>query len=152
MEIFLGSDHAGFELKEKIKSFLQSKDYAVTDCGPDVYDPMDDYPDFISQVARNVSKSREAKGIILGRTGEGEAVVANRFSRVRATVYYGRNDEIIKMSRDHNDANILSLGAQFLSYEEVIHAINLWLETPFSHAERHIRRIQEIERYPNESI
>jgi ribose 5-phosphate isomerase B len=147
MEIFLGSDHAGFELKEKIQKFLLSKNYMVTDCGPDVYDPMDDYPDFISRVAENVSNNREAKGIILGLSGQGEAIVANRFPHVRAAVYYGGPDEIIRLSREHNDANILSIGSKLLSVEQVIRAISLWLETPFSEAERHIRRIQEIERY-----
>lgn len=147
MEIFLGSDHAGFELKEKIQQFLTSKGYVVTDCGPDVYDPLDDYPDFISQVARNVSKNKQAKGIILGRTGEGEAVVANRFPNVRATVYYGGTEDVIRMSREHNDANIFSLGAQFLSYDDVTRAITIWLEAPFSGAERHVRRIHEIEKY-----
>lgn len=147
MEIFLGSDHAGFELKEKIQKFLLSKGYIVTDCGPDVYDPMDDYPDFISRVAQNVSRSRQAKGIIFGMSGQGEAMVANRFPNVRASVYYGGAEEIIRLSREHNDANILSLGTKLLSLEEITRAITLWLETPFSGAERHIRRIREIEKY-----
>lgn len=147
MEIFLGSDHAGFELKEKIQKFLQSKDYIVTDCGPDVYDPMDDYPDFISRVAENVSNNSDAKGIILGRTGQGEAIVANRFARVRAVVYYGGKEDIVRMSREHNDANIISFGAQFMTYEEVVHAITMWLAIPFSGDERHLRRINKIEEY-----
>src|SRR6185369_10167111 len=107
--IFLGSDHAGFELKEKIQQFLLSKNYVVTDCGPEVYDPMDDYPDFISQVAENVARSRENRGIILGLSGQGEAMVANRFPNVRAAVYYGGPTGIITLSREHNDANVLSL-------------------------------------------
>jgi ribose 5-phosphate isomerase B len=149
MEIFLASDHAGFELKENIKQFLITKDYIVTDCGPEVFDPMDDYPDFISRVAENVSQNSNTKGIILGRTGEGEAMVANRFPHVRATVYYGGVQEVIRMSRSHNDANIFSLGAQFLKFEEVKAAIMVWLDTPFSGEERHVRRIMEIEKYSN---
>jgi ribose 5-phosphate isomerase B len=151
MEIFLGSDHAGFELKAQIREFLlaSGKDYIVTDCGPEVFDPMDDYPDFISRVAENVSQNHNTKGIILGRTGQGEAMVANRFPHVRAAVYYGGVQEIIRMSREHNDANVFSLGAQFLSFEEVKHAITLWLDTPFSGEERHVRRIMEIEKYSN---
>lgn len=147
MQIFLGSDHAGFEMKAKVKVFLESKGHIVTDCGPEVFDPMDDYPDFISRVAENVSKNLEAKGIVFGKTGEGEDMVANRFPNVRSVVYYGGPKDIIILSRKHNDANILSLGAEFIDKEKVNNIIELWLNTPFSGDERHIRRIKEIEDY-----
>ena len=145
MTIYIASDHAGFELKKKIKDFLVSKEYEVVDCGPEVFDPMDDYPDFVSRVAENVAREEGSKGIIVGMSGQGEAMVANRFKRVRATAYYGGPDEIITLSRHHNNANILSLGAHFLSYEQAVHAINLWLSIAFSGEERHMRRILKID-------
>jgi ribose 5-phosphate isomerase B len=147
MEIFLGSDHAGFELKEKVQKFLQSKDYVVTDCGPEVFDPMDDYPDFISRVAENVATNTEARGIIIGMSGQGEAMVANRFHNVRAAVYYGGPLEIVSLSREHNDSNVLSFGSKFLNEAQVMQVIELWLGTPFSGEDRHIRRIGKIEQY-----
>lgn len=109
------------------------------------YNKDDDYPDFISKAAEKVSANPDnSKGIILGGSGQGEAMVANRYPNVRAVVYYGFNEEIIKLSREHNDANILSLGASFLDDETAKKAIKLWLETSFSGEERHKRRISKI--------
>lgn len=153
MKIYLGSDHAGFELKNKMIPFLGTLGHEVIDLGAHKLDAEDDYPDFISLVAKEVSKDSEDKelsadlsrGIIFGGSGQGEAIVANRFPYVRAVVYYGGNEEIIKLSREHNDANILSLGARFLKEEEALEAIKMWLDTPFSEEERHIRRIIKID-------
>lgn len=146
MRIFLGSDHAGYELKEALKKELANLGMEVFDKGASVLDPTDDYPDFISSVAREVSHDpKESRGIILGGSGEGEAMAANRFANVRAAVYYGGPKEIITLSREHNNANILSLGARFLSTSEALEAVKLWLNTPFSNEERHLRRIEKIE-------
>jgi ribose 5-phosphate isomerase B len=106
---------------------------------------MDDYPDFISIAAQKVSQSPKDKAIILGGSGQGEAMVANRFPHVRATVYYGGSDEILKLSREHNDANVLSLGARFLGKETAEKAVRLWLAGEFSGEQRHVRRIKKIE-------
>jgi len=141
MKIYLGSDHAGFELKEKIKKFLTEGGYEIVDFGALAFDEKDDYPDFCRPVAEAVTKDSGGRGIILGGSGQGEAMVANRISGARAAVFYGGSDEIIKLSREHNDANILSLGARFLNDEDVFKAIKLWLDTPFSGDERHKRRI-----------
>lgn len=145
MKIYLGSDHAGFELKEKIKRWLVSslkfKESEIVDFGALTLDPKDDYPDFCRPVAEAVSKDPESRGIILGGSGQGEAMVANRTPGARAAVYYGCSTSIIELSRQHNNANILSLGARFLSEEEAIKAIKIWLDTPFSDEERHRRRI-----------
>ena len=149
MKIYIGSDHAGFELKKYIESFLKENDYEVFDCGPDKYDPQDDYPDYISIVARYVSKDLESRGIVIGYSGQGEAIVSNRFSSVRCAVYYGGQEEILTLSRKHNDANVLSLSSHFLSYEQANQAILLWLKTEFSGDERHVRRIKKIEDYDN---
>jgi ribose 5-phosphate isomerase B len=146
MKIFIASDHAGFELKEKLLEFLLSLDYGVSDEGAFEYDEKDDYPDFVSKVAQKISENpNESKGIVLGGSGQGEAIVCNRFKNIRTTVYYGGNTEIIKLSREHNDANVLSLGARFVSEDEAKEMVKLWLETKFSGDERHIRRIKKID-------
>jgi len=146
VKVYIGSDHAGFELKNALIDFLVGLDYEVSDKGAFGYDEGDDYPDFISSVAREVSEDPEnAEGIILGASGQGEAITANRFKNVRAAVYYGGNSDIIRLSRQHNNTNILSLGARFLSEEKAKEAVKIWLNTPFSRDERHIRRIKKIE-------
>jgi len=145
MKVYIGSDHAGFELKEKLKIFLGNLKYEVIDKGAFKYEKKDDYPDFIKPVAEAVSKEKNSRGIILGGSGEGEAIDANKINGVRAIEYYGKNLEIIKLGREHNDANILSLGARFISEDEAKKAVQIFLETEFSNEERHIRRIDKIE-------
>jgi ribose 5-phosphate isomerase B len=145
--IYLATDHAGFALKEIIKNWLlELGEYEVIDCGARLLEPEDDFPDFIKLAAQAVSsKPESAKAFIFGGSGQGEAMVANRFSNVRATVYYGGNKELIKLSREHNDANILSFGARFVSAEEAMDVARLWLETNPTLDERHVRRIKKIE-------
>jgi ribose 5-phosphate isomerase B len=147
MTLILASDHAGFSLKESIKKFLQDKGYSIDDVGAHSLIPDDDYPEYMSRAGMKVAADLkgETKAIIFGHSGQGEAVVANRFPGVRAVVYYGGNESIIKLSREHNDANVLSIGAGFVSEEEAKKAIELWLVTPFSGEERHARRIEEID-------
>lgn len=153
MKIYIGTDHAGYVLKEKLVSSLKFQGYEVIDKGAFEYNEVDDYPDFVVPVARAISKNPDgAKGIILGGTGEGEAIAANRFPHVRAVVYYGNatpvvDDEsnIIVRSRQHNNSNILSLGARYFTEEGVLEAVNLWLNTSFSGDERHIRRLAKID-------
>ena len=147
MKIYIGSDHAGFELKNKIIAFVRGFGHDVIDEGAFALDATDDYPDFIALVAEEVSKNKDARGIVIGGSGQGEAIVANRFRNVRAVVYYGGTLDIVKLSREHNDANILSLGARFLNDNEATTAVKLWLETPFSGEERHIRRIKKIDSF-----
>jgi ribose 5-phosphate isomerase B len=149
-KIVVASDHAGFKLKEATKSFLQKNGYEVLDVGAHEYVEGDDYPVYMKEAALKVAKDLTGgtKGIIFGGSGEGEAMVANRFPGVRATVWYGETNnsmEIIRKSREHNDANVLAVGARFANEEETRKAVSLWLETPFSGAERHKRRIAEID-------
>lgn len=147
MKIFLGSDHAGFELKERLKVFLRDLGYEINDLGNFIYDENDDYPDFVCPVADAVAQNPENdRGIILGGSGQGEAMVVNRVRDVRAAVIYNVNESIIKLSREHNNSNVLSLGARFLTEEEAKHVVKLWLETPFPKEERHIRRINKIDK------
>jgi ribose 5-phosphate isomerase B len=147
MKIYIGSDHAGFRLKEKLKDYLTRRGYIIHDLGPHTYNPKDDYPDFIFPVAEHVSKNKQSKGIILGGSGQGEAIAANKVKGIRAVVYYGGPTTIVKRSREHNDANVLSLGARFLTEKEAKKAVNIWLSTPFSRAVRHRRRIRKIQQY-----
>jgi len=147
MKIYIASDHAGYELKQKLVEYLLDEDFDVVDKGAFEFQPQDDYPDFISEVAKEISKeSKNSKGIILGGSGQGEAITANRFKNVRAVVYYGGDLDIIKLSREHNDANILSLGARFISVDLAKSAVDLWLDTKFSEDERHVRRIKKIDK------
>ncbi len=153
MKIYLGSDHAGYELKEKIKLYLADLLYEVEDLGPFAYIPDDDYPDFIKKVADAVSGEDGSLGIIFGYSGQGEAMCANRTRGIRAAVFYGPKNavleeneetfEIIKLAREHNNANILSIGAHFTTEDEAKFAIELFLSTKFSGNERHIRRLNK---------
>lgn len=145
--IYLGADHAGFELKEEIKKYLMSSGFEVEDVGAYTLDPNDDYPDFVVQAAGKVSADPEnSRGIILGGSGQGEAIAANKVKGVRAAVYYGGSLDIVKLSRQHNDANILSLGARFVKSDEAKEAIRIWLDTPFEGG-RHERRIKKIREF-----
>ena len=145
MIIHIATDHAGLELKEKVKSYLSKLDYEVVDHGAFEYDALDDYPDFIFPCAEAVSNDSKSKGIILGGSGQGEAMAANRVKGVRAAVFYNGSDEIIKLSRQHNDANILSLGARFMSDQQMYKIIELWLSTDFESG-RHKRRIEKLDK------
>lgn len=140
MQIYIGTDHAGFELKEKLVVFLRELGYAVEDLGAHTYDAEDDYPDFIRPVALAVARDTESRGIILGGSGQGEAICANRVPGVRAAVYYGGAVDIAVLSREHNDANILSLGVRFIEDDEAQEIVRVWLETPFSGVWRHAKR------------
>lgn len=150
-KIYLGTDHKGFRIKERVKLWLNDWGYKVEDFGAYGLNPDDDYPDFVSKVAEKVSEnSAETRGIVLGATGEGEAIVANKYKGVRASVYYGGPEEIIALARDHSDANVLSLGVLFLDEETIQKILKLWLEKPFSGTERHVRRLNKIKEIENQ--
>ena len=157
MKIFFASDHAGFHLKNALLAYVRELGYEAEDKGPFALDENDDYPDFIAPVARAVAANPEhTRGIVIGGGGQGEAITANRFKGVRAAVFYGpafakasagKGDglDIIRLSKEHNNANVLSLAARFLTDEEAKDAVKLWMETPFSGEERHVRRISKID-------
>ncbi|NQV88108.1 MAG: RpiB/LacA/LacB family sugar-phosphate isomerase [Parcubacteria group bacterium] len=146
-KIFIGGDHASFELKKALIPYLRELGHAVEGKGAFDFDKDDDYPDFVSAVALEIFKDPEnIRGIVLGGSGQGEAIVANRLPTIRAVVYYGgMNMDIISLSRKHNNSNVLSLGARFISVEEAKQAVKLWLETEFSGEERHVRRNNRID-------
>ncbi|MBI4272869.1 RpiB/LacA/LacB family sugar-phosphate isomerase [Candidatus Uhrbacteria bacterium] len=144
--LFIASDHAGFEIKEYLKKELAKREIPCKDFGAFSYKKTDDYPDFIIPLAKEVGKNQKKnRGIILGWSGQGEAIVANRIKGVRAALYYGGSTEIIKLSRTHNNSNILSLGGGFVSKSLALKIVLLWLGTPFSNLARHKRRIQKID-------
>jgi len=146
-KILLATDHAGFEIKEKTIEILKNNNLEFEDFGAFEYNLDDDYPDFISQVAEKISgNSNEYLGIIFGGSGQGEAITANRFKNIRAIVYYGFEKEILKLSKDHNNANVLSIGARFIKEEDLEDIILTWINEKFSKKERHQRRIEKIEK------
>ena len=145
MKVYLSSDHAGFELKKELAEFLRAQKYEVVDRGPVMLEPQDDYPDYIEPMAQKVAQNKGSFGIAIGGSGEGEAMAANRTDGARAAEYYGGNLDIVKVAREHNDANILSLGARFINSEHAKEAAALFLSTPFSGEERHARRIKKLD-------
>ena len=145
MKVYFASDHAGFTLKESLKEWVSSLGHTIEDCGAHSMDAGDDYPDFVSVCAQIVADDAESRGIVLGGSGEGEAMDANRFTGVRECEYYGGNLEVVRVSREHNDANVLSLGARFITEDEAKEAVQVFLDTPFSSDERHVRRIEKLD-------
>jgi ribose 5-phosphate isomerase B len=152
-QIILASDHAGFALKEAVKKFLQDQNtdagpnFSILDVGAHELVDGDDYPTYMAAAALKVAEdlTGATKAIIFGGSGQGEAIVANRFPGVRAAVWYGGNEEIVELSRKHNDSNVLSLGARFIDEKTALHIVELWLTTEFSGEERHKRRIAQID-------
>ena len=158
MKVYFATDHAGFELKEALLAFVVHElEYEVEDCGAHEFVAEDDYPDYVAKAARAVSSDPTgARAVVLGGSGQGEAIVANRFPGVRAVVFYGAGERegekeppsVVEVARAHNDANVLSLGARFVTLAEAKDAVRAFLETPFSGAPRHVRRIEKIDQYP----
>jgi len=138
MKIAIGSDHAGFRYKEKIKEFLQEQGHAVNDFGTFSEEPVD-YPLFIRPVAEAVARGEYERGIVLGGSGNGEAMAANRIKKVRCALCW--NEELARLARQHNDSNVLSLGQRVIPEDIVLAIVRVWLETPFEGG-RHVRRIE----------
>lgn len=146
MQILIASDHAGFELKAELKAYLKEKGYAVQDEGAYELKEDDDFPDFVSIVAKQVSSAPdEYRGIVIGGSGQGEAMCANRYPRVRAAVVYHYDEHAIHFSRLHNNSNVLSLGARFLTLDEAKQAVTLWLTTEFSNDVKYQRRNDKLD-------
>jgi ribose 5-phosphate isomerase B len=141
MKIAIGSDHAGFEYKERLKQWLQQRGHEVVDFGTDSNASVD-YPKYIRPVAKAVAEGRAERGIVLGGSGNGEAIVANRVGGVRCAVCW--NEETARLARQHNDANLISLGQRMMPVEMAEEIVRIWLETPFDGG-RHLRRIQQID-------
>ncbi|HEY5549942.1 MAG TPA: RpiB/LacA/LacB family sugar-phosphate isomerase [Candidatus Saccharimonadales bacterium] len=160
MKIALASDHAGFEQLNDIAAYLESAGHEVKNFGPKSLNPDDDYPDFIIPAAESVASGECQRGLVFGGSGQGEAMVANKIKGIRCSLFYGpavsrkvtdvtgrtSHDpyEVVRLSRTHNDSNMLSLAARFVALEDMKQVIKLWLETPFREEARHQRRIGKI--------
>lgn len=156
-KVYLAADHAGFDLKNALVEHLKVLGYTVEDMGAATLDENDDYPDFITPLAKRVAAEAGARGVVIGGSGQGEAMCANRVPGIRAAVFYGKMQvthaleieggktedgfDVIRLARKHNDANVLSLGARFLTADVADEAVRIFLETKTSDAERHARRI-----------
>ena len=140
--IYVGADHAGFRLKQRLLEELKRLGYEPVDVGPAALDPSDDFPDYARPVAEAVSTGAVRRGILTCGTGLGMSYVANRFPRVRAAVVW--SPEVAELARRHNDANVLVLPARFVSEEEAMEILHRWLETPFEGG-RHARRVAKID-------
>ena len=162
-KIYFAADHAGFALKNSLIEYLRTLSCDVEDMGAHALDRDDDYPDFVTPLSRQVAQenaragSTAALGIIIGGSGQGEAMCANRVPGIRAAVFYGPirvtetldiegghsqdGYDLVRLARRHNDANVLSIGARFVSGEEAEEAVRIFLETQFSDSPRHVRRL-----------
>ncbi len=141
--IYIGGDHGGFGLKEKMKEYLKKKKECETvDLGAFNFEPLDDFPDYALAVAKKVSEKEKAKGILFCGSGQGMAIAANKVKKIRAAVCW----DIVsaKQSREHLDTNILCLGAKFISADLAKKIIDIWLDTPFLKEEKYFRRIRKI--------
>jgi len=160
MKVYFASDHAGFEIKNALVAYVASLGYEVEDCGAHSFDKDDDYPSIIAGAAKKLSadalRGEDSRAIVAGASGQGEAIVANRFKGVRCALYYGdpgvqqtdqsgKELDMLASSREHNNANALSLGLRFLSLDQAKTAVERWLKTPFPAEERHARRIKQID-------
>jgi ribose 5-phosphate isomerase B len=153
MKIVLGADHAGFEMKKSLAYTLGDLGHEIVDVGASELDEKDDYPDYMEKMVEEIlavpppsgGTTAGVMGVFCAGSGEGEGIAANRHKGIRAVVYYGNNRQIVKLSREHNNANVLCLGSRFLSLDEAKEALAIWLGTPFSNDERHVRRLAKID-------
>ncbi len=145
MRVYLGSDHAGFELKNHLVSWLVEQGHEAVDCGPTAFDPKDDYPPYVLRAAGHVAADPDSLGIVIGGSGNGEQIAANKVRGVRAALVW--SEETARLAREHNDANVISLGARMHTVDEATGFVEIFLDTPFAGEERHVRRIGMISRY-----
>lgn len=145
MRVFLGSDHAGFELKEHLAGWLKAHGHEPVDCGPEVYDAADDYPPFVLRAAERTAAEPGSLGIVIGGSGNGEVIAANKVRGVRAALVW--STDTAQLARRHNDANVISIGARQHDRETAVEFVATFLATPFSGEERHARRIAMLTEY-----
>jgi ribose 5-phosphate isomerase B len=145
MHVYLGSDHAGYELKQHLVEWLAAHGHEPIDCGPHAYDADDDYPPFVMQAAARTVADPGSLGIVIGGSGNGEAIAANKVQGVRAALAW--NEQTARLGREHNDANVISVGARMHTTDEATRFVEVFLGTPFSGVERHARRIAMLTAY-----
>lgn len=150
MRVYLGSDHAGYELKCHLVSWLTGQGHQAVDCGPEAYDGADDYPPYVMDTARRVAGEPGTVGIVIGGSGNGEQIAANKVAGIRAALVWSA--ETAQLAREHNDANVASIGARMHTMEEATGFAAVFLATPFSAGDRHIRRIGQITEYEKTAV
>ncbi|MED7930896.1 ribose-5-phosphate isomerase [Nonomuraea sp. LP-02] len=145
MRVYIGADHAGYELKNHLVSWLKDHGHEVTDCGPFVYDAEDDYPAFVLRAAEGVAGDPASLGIVIGGSGNGEQIAANKVRGIRAALAW--SEDTARLAREHNNANVVAIGARMHSLDEATRFAEVFLGTPFSGSERHSRRIAQLASY-----
>jgi ribose 5-phosphate isomerase B len=145
MRVYLGSDHAGFELKQRLIEHLRDLGHEPIDCGPEAFDAEDDYPPYVLLAATRTAADADSLGIVLGGSGNGEAIAANKVPGIRCALAF--SEDTAKLGREHNNANVLSLGARMYDETTALRFAEVFLATPFSDAERHVRRLQQLRDY-----
>lgn len=145
MRVHIGCDHAGLELKEQLTTWLREHGHEPVDHGPFAFDPDDDYPVFCLRAAAAVVADEGSLGVVIGGSGNGEQMAANDVRGVRAALVW--NDETARLAREHNDANVVSVGGRMHPVEDMIRFVGIFLDTPFSQEERHVRRIAQLTEY-----
>jgi ribose 5-phosphate isomerase B len=149
MKVYISADHAGFELKKKIIGYLKDQHYQTVDLGPKKYNPKDDYPDFAFKMGEKTAQNKNSRGILICRSGIGMSIAANKVKGIRAALCM---EELqAEKAREHNNANVLVLAADFINFKEMKKIIKKFLETEFSGEKRHIRRLAKIRAYENSS-
>lgn len=145
MRVYIAADHAGYELKNHLDSWLKEHGHEVIDCGAFVYDAADDYPPFVLRAAEGVAGDPGSLGVVIGGSGNGEQIAANKVRGIRAALAW--SEETARLAREHNNANVISLGARMHTLEEATRFVEVFLTTPFSGDQRHSRRIAQLASY-----
>jgi ribose 5-phosphate isomerase B len=145
VRVYLGSDHAGFELKQRLVEHLTTLGHEPVDCGPHAYDAEDDYPPYVLLAATRAAGDPGSAGIVLGGSGNGEAIAANKVPGVRCALAF--SDDTARLAREHNNANCLSLGARMYDEATALRFVELFVSTPFSDEPRHVRRLAQLTGY-----
>ncbi|NEA38723.1 ribose-5-phosphate isomerase [Streptomyces sp. SID11385] len=150
MRVYLGSDHAGYELKNHLVEWLTEHGHEPVDCGPHIYDAQDDYPPFCLRAAERAAADPEALGVVIGGSGNGEQIAANKVEGVRCALAW--SVETAKLGREHNNANVVSVGARMHSTDEATSFVEVFLSTPYSEEARHTRRIEMLTAYEKSGV
>jgi ribose 5-phosphate isomerase B len=145
MRVHLGSDHAGYELKEHLVAWLEAEGHEPVDHGPPAYDPVDDYPPYVLRAAEAVAADRDSLAVVIGGSGNGEQIAANKVRGVRAALAW--NEDTAALARQHNDANVVAIGARMHSQDEAVELVRAFLEAQWTGEERHARRIAMLSTY-----
>ncbi len=145
MRVYLGSDHAGFELKNHLVEWLTANGHEAVDCGPHIYDALDDYPPFCLRASERTAADPASLGIVIGGSGNGEAIAANKVKGVRAALAW--SEQTAALGREHNNANVISIGGRMHTRDEATRFVEIFLGTPYSDEDRHTRRIEMLSAY-----